>query len=139
VGWVVAPANRNDCMLLEPTLDQVAARGLLQEAATIHLDRGYDCHFVRPECAQRGLDPVIARCRPTGQGRPERLAPLGLRWPVERPNSWLTNFGRFRRNTDRHPPQRRAALELAITLIITIKLIKWANRRQPRHTYWRAL
>ena len=135
VGWVVAPANRNDCKLLEPTLDTVAARGLLQEAGCIHLDRGYDFDFVRQACTSRGLHTVIPRRRPDGQGRQKRPAPLGLRWPVERTNSWLSNFGQLRRNTDRYPHQRRAALELAIVLIITIKLIKWAKRWQPRTTY----
>lgn len=28
---------------------------------------------------------------------------LGLRWPVERTNSWMSNFGQLRRNTDRLP------------------------------------
>ena len=27
--------------------------------------------------------------------------PMGMRWPVERTNSWLSNFGQLRRNTDR--------------------------------------
>src|SRR3990172_4672286 len=135
VGWVVAPANRNDCKLLEPTLDSVAARGLLLEAGSIHLDRGYDYDFVRHACISRGPRPVIPHRRPDGQGRHKRLTPLGLRWPVERTNSWLTNFGQLRRNTDRYTHQRQAALELAITLIITIKLVKWAGRWQPRTAY----
>lgn len=42
VGWCVGPANRNDCKLLEATLDAVAARGLLCDAEVVHLDRGYD-------------------------------------------------------------------------------------------------
>ncbi len=28
--------------------------------------------------------------------------PMGLRWPVERTNSWLSNYGQLRRNTDRN-------------------------------------
>ena len=47
---------------------------------------------------------------------------------MERTNSWLTNFGQLRRNTDRRIIHRYAALALAVALIITIKLIKWANR-----------
>jgi hypothetical protein len=58
----------------------------------------------------------------------KRPVPLGLRWPVERTNSWLSNFGQLRRNTDRRVVQRLAQLALAIALIITIKLIKWADR-----------
>jgi transposase len=132
VGWVHAAANRNDCTLLASTLDEVAARGLLVDVDTVHLDRGYDYDFVRAACADRGVDHVIPRCRPRGRARRKQPVPLGLRWPVERTNSWLTNFGQLRRNTDRHPDQRGAALELAITLIITVKLVKWADRWQPR-------
>ena len=51
-----------------------------------------------------------------------------MRWPVERTNSWLSNYGQLRRNTDRRIIHRLAALALAIALIIAIKLIKWANR-----------
>ena len=51
-----------------------------------------------------------------------------MRWPVERTNSWLTNFGQLRRNTDRQPWQRLGQIALAIALILTVKLIKWAKR-----------
>jgi hypothetical protein len=54
-----------------------------------------------------------------------------MRWPVERTNSWLPNFGQLRRTTDRFIHQRLDQLALAIALIITIKLIKWADRWSP--------
>ena len=54
-----------------------------------------------------------------------------MRWPVERTNSWLSNFGQLRRNTDRHPQHRLAQLALAIVLLITAKLIDWRNRWNP--------
>lgn len=38
----------------------------------------------------------------------------GLRWPVERTNSWLSNFGQLRRNTDRRTNHRLAQLALAV-------------------------
>jgi len=44
------------------------------------------------------------------------------------PNSWLSNFGQLRRNTDRFSIHWAAALDLAVTLILTVKLVKWANR-----------
>ena len=53
---------------------------------------------------------------------------LGLRWPVERTNSWMSNFGQLRRNTDRCPEQRLGQIALAITLILTVKLVTWAKR-----------
>ena len=40
LGWAAAGANRHDSTLLEPTLDAMPARGLLEEIGTLHLDRG---------------------------------------------------------------------------------------------------
>lgn len=129
VGWVVGAANRNDPLLVAPTLDAVAARGLLEEVGTLHLDRGYDAATVRQVCAEHGIaDVVCPRRRPPGQGRVKKKVALGLRWPVERTNSWLSNFGQLRRNTDRSIAHRQAQLALAIVLIITVKLVKWADR-----------
>jgi hypothetical protein len=51
-----------------------------------------------------------------------------MRWPVERTNSWLSNFGQLRRNTDRFIAHRLAQMDLSIALILTVKLIKWAKR-----------
>ena len=132
VGWEIAGANRNDCVLLDPTLDAVDARGLIAEIDTFHLDRGYDNNVVRQLCTDIGLDDlIVAKRRTRGSGKVKLDVPLGMRWPVERTNSWLSNFGQLRRNTDRFIHQRLAQLALAIALIITIKLIKWANRWSP--------
>jgi transposase len=129
IGWVSDGANRNDCVLLPATLDAVAARGLLEEVETLHLDRGYDNSIVRSECTARGVnDFVIAERRKTGTADKPKLVPLGMRWPVERTNSWLSNFGQLRRNTDRFVLHRLAQLALAVALIITVKLVKWAKR-----------
>lgn len=132
IGWEQAGANRNDCILLEPTLDAVDGRGLLDEIGTLHLDRGYDNGVVRALCADLGLgDVVVAKRRRHGQGRVKVSVPLGMRWPVERTNSWLSNFGQLRRNTDRHLHHRLAQFALAVVLIITVKLVKWADRWSP--------
>lgn len=134
IGWVSAPANRNDCKLVADTLDQIINRGLLIEVDTIHMDRGYDFDFVRNDCTTRGLTDVQILRRRTRHERRRRHklpTPLGLRWTVERTNSWLTNFGQLRRNTDRRTEHRDAQLALAITLILTIKLIDWRNRYSP--------
>lgn len=53
-----------------------------------------------------------------------------MRWPVERTNFWLSNFGQLRRNTDRFIRHRLAQFALAVALIITVKLVKWAKRWQ---------
>ena len=129
IGWEQAGANRNDCVLLEPTLDAIDGRGLLGEIGTLHLDRGYDNGVVRQHCAAVGLsDVVAAKRRPRGSAIVKLAVPLGMRWPVERTNSWLSNFGQLRRNTDRFIHQRLAQFALAVALIITVKLIKWADR-----------
>ena len=41
IGWATNGANRNDVKLLEPTLDAVAATGLLADIDTVCLDRSY--------------------------------------------------------------------------------------------------
>ena len=40
----------------------------------------------------------------------------------------MSNFGQLRRNTDRYPEQRLGQIALAITLILTVKLVTWAKR-----------
>lgn len=129
IGWSTDGANRNDVMLAGPTLDAVAARGLLADLETLHLDRGYDNARVRRVCSQLGIsDVVCAKKRPAGKGKRPVRVPLGLHWPVERTNSWLSNFGQLRRNADRFVAQRLAQFALAVALIITVKLVKWADR-----------
>ena len=129
-GWAADGANRHDVVLLEPTL--AAAGQLTADIETLHLDRGYDSGAVRAACADKGIDDVVcAKKRPRGTAAATTLAPLGMRWPVERTNSWLSNFGQLRRNTDREPKHRLAQLALAIALILTAKLIDWRNRWSP--------
>lgn len=131
LGWEIAGANRNDCILLEPTLDAVDARGLLCDVETMHLDRGYDNNVVRALCKQVGLgDVVVAKKRKRGEGRVKVSVSLGMRWPVERTNSWMSNYGQLRRNTDRFIHHRLDEINLAVSLIVIIKLIKWADRWQ---------
>lgn len=143
IGWSIAGAERNDAKLVAATLASVAERGLLHDVDCIHFDRGYDYEFVRDECARYGITSDIPKRRRrarTGEGltrggrrhnkQPPRrpFSVKAHRWQIERTNSWLTNFGQLRRNTDRCNDHRLAALELAIVLIITIKLVKWARR-----------
>ncbi len=53
--------------------------------------------------------PSNARHQRPGGKRPQPMR-LGLRWIVEATNSWWSNYGQLRRNTDRRnpPPTRRA-------------------------------
>ena len=136
-------ANENDCTMFNPTLQAVVAQGLLADLGTVHLDRGYDTASVRAICTSLGVETVTAKTRLRGLAKSKKAklpVPLGMRWPVERTNSWLSNFGQLRRNTDRYSCHRESALSLAAALIITIKLTKWAKRWQSMAVaYWRAL
>ena len=49
IGWAIDGANRNDVKMLDPTLDDLARAGLLEEIETLHLDRGYDYPKVRAD------------------------------------------------------------------------------------------
>ena len=111
----------------------MAGRGLLADIETLHLDRGYDSAATIERCQRLGLTDVIcAKKRKPGEPKKpkntKKAHTLGLRWPVERTNSWLSNFGQLRRNTDRYPAQRLGQIALAIALILTVKLVKWAKR-----------
>ena len=129
IGWVTEGANRNDSILLAPTLDDVKDRGLLADIETLWLDRGYDSELTRTRLVERGItDAMIAKKRQRGSATGSKRQPMGLRWQVERTNSWLSNFGQLRRNTDRFTAHRLAQFSLAVALIITVKLLKWAKR-----------
>ena len=132
IGWAVDGANRHDSMLLEPTLDTAADSGLLAEIETLWLDRGYDSDVTRTRLCALGIDEaVIAKKRKRGAPEGRTNLPMGLRWPVERTNSWLSNFGQLRRNTDRKTIHRLAQFALAVALLLIAKLIDWRNRWSP--------
>jgi len=129
LGWATDGANRHDTKLLEPTLTAVGERGLLAEIETLHLDRGYDNGVVRSFVAEAGIDDLVcAKRRKQGTADAGGPVPLGMRWPIERTNSWLSNFGQLRRNTDRLRTHRLAQLALAITVLLAAKLIDWRDR-----------
>lgn len=131
-GAAVDGANRNDSVMLAPTLDDARRYGLLEDIETLWLDRGYDSDVTRQRLAERGIDDaIIAKKRKRGSTGPKKNQPMGLRWPVERTNSWLSNFGQLRRNTDRKTIHRLAQLALAIVFLLTAKLIDWRNRWSP--------
>ena len=132
IGWAIDGANRHDSVLLVPTLDAASERGLLGDVETIWLDRGYDSEVTRQRLVALGInDAVIAKKRRPGAASTSLKLPMGLRWPVERTNSWLSNFGSLRRNTDRKIVHRLAQFALAVAFLLTAKLIDWRNRWSP--------
>lgn len=132
VGWAIDGANRNDIKLLEPTLNDIARTGLHLDIETLHLDRGYDYPKIRNQLAGMDLDDLnIQRRKPKGALVKKQPMRLGLRWVVEGTNSWLSNYGQLRRNTDRSNEHRHAQLCLVTLLLITAKLIDWRDRWSP--------
>ena len=124
--------RRCESQRLDPARSHPRRRGparTLSDIETLWLDRGYDSDLTRTRLSERGIDDaVIAEKRKRGSSAAPTNQPMGLRWPVERTNSWLSNFGQLRRNTDRFNAHRLAQFALAVALIITVKLVKWAKR-----------
>jgi len=129
IGVAIDSANRNDLKLLEPTLDAVAATGLLADIELLTLDRGYDYPVVRTRLAGYGLTELDIQKRGSKPppGTPHRIT-LGLRWIVEALNSWWSNYGQLRRSTDRTDTHRYAAISLASTVLMTCRLIDYRDQ-----------
>lgn len=125
LGAVVAPANRHDSPLLEPTLDTLEALGPLPESMTVHLDRGYDSDVTRERLARRGLRGEIAE-----KGKPAPVT-AGNRWRVERTNAWTNAHKKLVWCTERR--ERVIAFWLAFSdvVIIVRRLIRqgWTRYR----------
>ena len=51
---------------------------------------------------------------------------VGRRWIVEATNTWWTNYGQLRRNTDRKRAHRHAALCLATATLVLGRLLRLA-------------
>ena len=91
---VVAPANRNDCKLVEPTLE---ARRVLPPAVSQHLcmDKGYDFDGVRTG-VEAYCFPHPIRSRGDEQLEMERNRKRRPhRWVVERAHAWMNQFRRL--------------------------------------------
>lgn len=132
IKYTIDGANRNDSVLLKPTLKSVNEFGLIEDIETMWLDRGYDSNLTKERLDEFAItDRVIAKKSKGKSVAPKSNQLMGLRWPVERTNSWLSNFGQLRRHTDRKSIHRISQLALAIVFIITAKLIDWKNRWAP--------
>jgi hypothetical protein len=133
MATVSAPANTRDDALLGQTLDALKDFQPLPAEVTVHLDAGYDYRPCRTALEERGLLGEIAA---RGTSAPIQV---GKRWPVERTNSWLNDFGRPRRCTER----RRACVDAYLALaaaIVTVRalcraawlLYRWDSRPRSR-------
>jgi hypothetical protein len=93
--------------MLEPTLDDIAAGGLLVDVDTLHLDRGYDSRAVRERLAGYGLTDVNIERRGTKLlgVRKQPVLRLGLRWIVEATSTW---WSQLRPAAPQHRPSQRS-------------------------------
>jgi Transposase and inactivated derivatives len=83
-------------------------------------------------CGPRRIDEFEIQLRGTKvPGVKKQPLRLGLRWIVEATNTWWSNYGQLRRNTDRRNRHRHAALCLATTVLIVGRLIDWRDRWNP--------
>lgn len=90
IGWFIVGTNRND-FLLEPTLQAVAARGLLLDVETLHL-MNCDCqsNLTVQRCHDLGVTAIIcAKRRPKDQAKKHeaKINPARARPKVEKPPS----------------------------------------------------
>ena len=91
----------------------------------MHLDAGYDYKPCRAELVERGLAWSISK-----HGTPVQV---GKRWVVEAANSWLNDFGKLRRCTERSEQVVQAYLDLATAVVTVRALIRaaWSRYRWP--------
>ena len=123
IAFEIDAGNRHDYAMFFPLLDQLHDRELTRLIGTLHADRGFNYTSTPDRVANYGITNFVAPTRnQPGQGT-GALAGLGKRWIVESANSWLRNYGQLRRNTDRKPSHRQAALCFAIALFITHRLL----------------
>ncbi|MGH4035271.1 IS5 family transposase [Actinomycetota bacterium Odt1-20B] len=133
VAIVPAGANVRDHTLLPETLDEFAAVAHdlehVPKDPKLSLDAGYDYQPVYTDLAERGVTGRITR-----RGTKTPIQTDG-RWVVERTNSWMNNFGKLRRNTERRRICTEFYLALATTIITVRSLIRrawYTHRRDTR-------
>jgi len=120
---VAAGANRHDAPLLGPTLAGLDALAPRPAEITVHLDRGYDSGVSRALLDDLGLTGMIAR-----KGVPAPLQ-AGARWVVERTQSWMNDYGKLRRCTEKARCVVDFYLFLTATIVVTRCLIQRARSR----------
>jgi transposase len=128
MATVSAPANTRDDALLGQTLDALKDFAPLPADATVHLDAGYDYRPCREALDDRGMLGQIAH-----RGEPAPIQ-VGRRWVIERANSWLNDFGRLRRCTERRQACVDAYLALAAAIVTVRALCRAAWRRYRWNT-----
>lgn len=133
LGWTTAGANRNDFALLQDVMDTTITNHTQVPIRRLHLDRGFSYDCTPERLATYNIAELVMKPRGT-KGKRRKIVGLGRNWIVESANSWFTNYGQLRRNTDRKTIHRDTAICLAVTIIILGRLIDHRNMHQTRTT-----
>lgn len=129
LGIISAGANRHDSPLLQPTIENTKQQvGPLPENPVMHLDSGYDGKPSRDVLAEHHMVGEIAK-----KGIPSPIQ-AGKRWVVERKHSWMNNYGKLRRCTDRNAIIIDFYLHLAAAFVTVGCLIQAARHTHRRYT-----
>ncbi|MGW0629762.1 IS5 family transposase [Streptomyces sp. NPDC002758] len=127
-----APANIRDHSLLPAALDHfddlAKVLGPLPAHPALSLDAGYDYRCVYQDLDERGITAKIAK-----RGEQTPIQADG-RWVIERTNSWMNNFGKLRRCTER----REACVVFFIALASAIVTVRSLIRRAWFRYRWDA-
>jgi IS5 family transposase len=121
LGVLSAPANRHDSPLLSPTLEAFAD---LPEQASVHLDKAYDSKVTRRLLEERALVGVISE-----KGKNRAPLMVGLRWVVERTNSWHNAHKKLVWCTERKDRVIDFWIAFSNVIIIVRRLIRQAWSR----------
>jgi hypothetical protein len=123
-GIVSDGANRHDSPLLGPALAAAKEQaGAMPEAVNINLARGYDRTKSRVLIAELGFTAEIAR-----KGVPAPIQ-AGKRWVIERTHSWMNDYGKLRRCTEKSGEVVDFYLYLAAALVTLRMLIRRSTSR----------
>ena len=113
----VAPAHRNDCKLVEPTLE---ARRVLPPAVSQHLcmDKGYDFDGGRTVVEAHGFThPIRSRGEEALEMERKRKR-RARRWVVERAHAWMNPFRRLLIRWERKVASYLAFVQFACAAIV---------------------
>jgi hypothetical protein len=129
VVTVTAGANIRDHTPLPETLDEFTELtehlDHVPPRPALRLDAGYDHQPVHTDLAEREITPRV-----TKRGTKMPIQTDG-RQVVERTNSWMNNFGKLRRDTERRRARTQFYLALATAIITVRSLIRraWYTHR----------
>ena len=112
----LTPANRSDTRVLEPLLAELRQVVHLPTDARLYLDKGFDNGRCDRAVEQAGLVACTVR---KGDDYPRGRR---HRWPVERSNSWMHNYRKLLRMTERTEAGARFFVDLACAAITLQRL-----------------